>query len=80
MLAGLEQLHLSYNLFAQLPSLGSAPNLTNLSMYGNPSLVLDAASARRLAAEAPNLCHLSIGGPVAAGAWLAKQLPQLDVL
>lgn len=78
--SGLECLDLDGNVFAEMPSLGSAPRLTTLRINQEFELVLDAASARRLAAEAPNLCHLSIGGPVAAGVWLAKQLPQLDVL
>lgn len=77
--SGLKLLDLDYNLFSQLPTLASAPNLTTMHMYHNTELVLDAASVDRLAAEAPRLRHFGVGGTAAAGARLAKNLPGLTV-
>lgn len=77
--AGLEWLDLSGNQFAWLPSLGSAPKLGSLNLQSNPNMAMDAAAVDRLAAEAPNLWHLDVGGAILAGVRLAHKLPRLKV-
>lgn len=67
------------NQFRQLPSLGGAPNLTSLSIQHNPRLVLSAASVDQLAAEAPNLQELTMGGTAAAAIRLTKHLAGLSL-
>lgn len=78
-LAVLTWLVLDGNNFGRLPSLGSAPKLAALNLQHNPNLAMDAASVDRLAAEAPNLQRVKVGGAFAAGARLGQKLPRLTV-
>lgn len=73
-------LSLNRNKLAQVPSLGSAPQLTQLSLEGNAGLALGAAAAARLPREAPALRELRIGGPAAATFSLVRCMPQLNLV